>query len=544
MQGNMMRYPLTLTHVLERAGKLFGDVEIVSRRPDCSLHRTTYREFYRRARALGAALQRAGVRPGDRVATLMWNGYRHLECYFGIPAIGAVLHTLNLRLHPDELAYIASHAEDRVIIVDDVLLPLLNEFRDRIRPERIIVARSGADAADGLESYEDFLAGGDGVAAYADLDENDACALCYTSGTTGKPKGVLYSHRALALHSMALCMVDTFALSGQDVVLPIMPMFHANAWGVPFGAVMAGSKLVFPGRHVDAESLLGLIDAEQVTFSGGVPTVWLAIAQALEAQPGRWHVDGLRCIIAGSAAPEALIRRLDCHGIRAVQAWGLTESSPIATVAQLRPHMRAWDDDARYRQRARQGQPAPFVETRSICDTGEAAWDDQTMGEVQLRGPWIVASYFRTEEQRDKWTDDGWFRTGDVVTIDAAGSLKITDRTKDLIKSGGEWISSVDLENAIVAHPDVNEAAVIAVPHPKWQERPLAVVVLRQGARVSTNDLRRHLQEKHAFAKWQLPEDFCFVPELPRTSTGKLLKAELRRQYAEWKWEAAEPANG
>jgi fatty-acyl-CoA synthase len=541
MQGNMMQYPLTLTHILERAGQLFGAVEIVSRRPDGSVHRTSYADLYRRARALGGALQNAGVKPGDRVATLMWNGYRHLECYFGIPAIGAVLHTLNLRLHPDELAYIVNHAEDRVLIVEDVLLPLFESFRAQVKPERVIVVRNNDDAT-AYEDYEAVLAQRKEI-RYASLDENDACALCYTSGTTGKPKGVLYSHRALALHSLAMCLTDSFAISQSDVVMATMPMFHANAWGVPFAAVMAGSQIVFPGRACDASSLLELIDSERVTFSGGVPTVWLAIAQALETEPKRWRTAGLRCIIAGSACPESLLRRLDVHGIRAVQAWGLTETSPIATVAVLRQEAKSLAADEQYRLRARQGPPVPFVDMRAIGDNGDAAWDDHALGEVQVRGPWIAQSYFRAEDQRDKWTDDGWFRTGDVGAIDAQGSMRIADRTKDLIKSGGEWISSVDLENAIVGHPDVAEAAVVAVPHPKWAERPLAVVVPRPGAKLSCDQLRNYLLTNCAFAKWQLPEDFCFVSELPHTSTGKLLKTALRRQYAEWKWNAGEMQN-
>ena len=540
MQGNMMRTPLLLTHLLERAGKLFGPTEIVSRLPDGSMHRTNYSQLYRRARALGAALQKAGVKPGDRVATLMWNGYRHLECYLAIPSIGAVLHTLNLRLHREELAYIVNHAEDRVIVVEDVLLPLLEQFRDLVAPERVVVAHNSAERCGSYYDYEELIASG-GEVRYADVDENDACALCYTSGTTGKPKGVLYSHRALALHSMTMCQVDCFAICQNDVVMPMMSMFHANAWGVPFAAVMAGSKIVLPGRNLDAISVLDLIDGERVTFSGAVPTVWLAVAQALEQNPGRWRTEQLRCIIAGSACPESLMRRLDAHGIRAMQAWGLTETSPIATMAVLSPEDRQRAKDEQYEKRARQGRAVPFIDMRIVGDAGEAAWDDQSLGEVLVRGPWVAQSYFRTEKdaQADKWTADGWFRTGDVGAIDASGSMKIADRTKDLIKSGGEWISSVDLENAIVGHPQVAEAAVIAVPHPKWAERPLAVVVRVAGSALGEADLREYLLQQHTFAKWQLPDDFVFVDELPHTSTGKLLKAELRRRYADWKFNTA-----
>lgn len=539
MRGNMMQTPLLLTHLLERAGKLFGPTEIVSRMPDGRLHRSTYNDMYRRARALGGALQKAGVRPGDRVATLMWNSYRHLECYLAIPSIGAVTHTLNLRLHPDELSYIVNHAEDRIIIVDDVLLPHFEKFRDEVHPERVIVVRNCEHpSADSFDDYEQFLLTGDEV-RYAALEENDACALCYTSGTTGKPKGVLYSHRALSLHTMTMCQVDAFAICQADIVMPMMSMFHANAWGVPFAAVMSGSKLVLPGRQLDALSVLELIDSENVTFSGAVPTVWLAVSQALEDNPGRWRTQQLRCIIAGSACPESLMRRLDAHGIHAVQAWGLTETSPIATMSIVSPSDQQRPADEKYALRARQGRPAPFIDMRIVDDSGEAAWDDKALGEVQVRGPWVVQSYFRNNDQVDKWTDDGWFRTGDVGAIDESGSMRIADRSKDLIKSGGEWISSVDLENAIVGHPDVAEAAVVAVPHPKWAERPLAVVVLRPDSEVSAAQLREYLLQQHAFAKWQLPDDFCFVNELPHTSTGKLLKSELRRRYSEWKWTAA-----
>jgi fatty-acyl-CoA synthase len=555
MRGMMMQFPLTLTHILERGGRIFPEVEIISRVPlmadgqPCvtpsnyappKFHRYTYREFYQRARQLTAALCRAGIQPGDRVGTLMWNHYAHLECYFGIPAAGGVTHTLNLRLHPDELTYIINHAEDRFIIVDDVLLPLLGQFREKINPERVIVVHHNAQqAGDDHEDYETLI-GGAGECEYANVDENDAAALCYTSGTTGQPKGVLYSHRALALHSLALCFVDNFAISMNDTVLPAMSMFHANAWGVPFAAVMAGSRLVLPSRYVDAENLLNLLEAEQATFSGAVPTVWLAVAEMLEKHPGRWKLrpEGMRIVIAGSACPESLIRRLDKYGIRITQPWGLTETSPIATIAQLKPSMKKLSADEQYRLRAHQGMPVPFVEMRAMNDEGcECAWDGEAMGEVQVRGPWIAERYYKRPDQDEKWTADGWFRTGDVVTINKDGFIRIVDRTKDLIKSGGEWISSVDVENALVAHPAVREAAVVAVAHPKWAERPLAAIVLRDGATLDTEELRRFLLQR--FAKWQLPDEFVVVDELPHTSTGKLLKTALRRRFAEWKWSAA-----
>jgi fatty-acyl-CoA synthase len=543
MRGNMMQFPLTLTAILERAGRLHSQVEIVARLPHdgaAQFHRYTYADFHRRARALCGALLRAGVKPGDRVATLMWNHHIHLECYFGIPAAGAVMHTLNLRLHPDELCYIVNHAEDRFLIVDDVLLPNLERFRDRIRPERVIVVRQASEATTD-DDYETFCTGGEPHCRYAMLHEDDAAALCYTSGTTGQPKGVLYSHRALALHSLGIALADAFAISRQDTVLPAMSMFHANSWGVPFAAVMMGSKLVLPHRYLDCESLLDLLQAEQVTFSGAVPTVWLTVAEALERNPGRWRLaPDLRVAIAGSACPESLIRRLDAQGIRAMQPWGMTETSPIATIAHLTPEMRRLDEDQQYAIRATQGVPLPFVELRAENDQGEIPWDAVAFGELQVRGPWIAQRYFKREDEGEKWTADGWLRTGDVVSISPEGYIRIVDRSKDLIKSGGEWISSVDVENAIVGHPAIREAAVIAVPHPRWAERPLAAVVLKDGARLDVEELRQFLLSR--FAKWQLPDDFVVVAELPHTSTGKLLKSELRRRFSDWKWKTAATA--
>ncbi|MBV8205160.1 MAG: long-chain fatty acid--CoA ligase [Acidobacteria bacterium] len=557
MRGMMMQSPLTLTAMLERGGRLFPEVEVVSRVPRWEdalpgvlpgnyaapqFHRYTFADFYQRSRRLAAALVNAGIRPGDRVGTLMWNHYAHLECYFGIPAAGAVTHTLNLRLHPDELAYIINHAEDRFIIVDDVLLPLLQQFRANVSPERVIVAQHNPGAPGGSETnYEDFIGGAE-PCEYAQVDENDAAALCYTSGTTGKPKGVLYSHRSMALHSLAIGHVDGFAISMNDTVLPAMSMFHANGWGVPYAAVMAGSKLVLPSRYVDAENLLNLLQAEQVSFSGAVPTIWLAVAEMLEQYPGRWKLrPGFRIVIAGSACPESLIRRLDAQGIFIMQPWGLTETSPMATVARLKPSMRQLPQDEQYALRATQGMPLPFIELRAMNDQGEECpWNGEAMGEVQVRGPWIAERYYKRPEENEKWTADGWFRTGDVVTINAHAFIRIVDRTKDLIKSGGEWISSVDVENALVGHPSVREAAVVAVAHPRWAERPLAAIVLRDGARLDTGELRDFLLQR--FARWQLPDEFVVVDELPHTSTGKLLKSELRRKFTGWQWSADERA--
>ena len=538
MNGTMMDYPLTLVPMLERAGKLFGQVEIVSRLPDRSLHRTTYADFYRRARALAESLSRAGLKPGDRVGTLMWNHYAHLEAYFGIPIAGGVAHTLNLRLSPSQLAYVINHAQDRFLIVDDVLLPLYEKIKGQVKPERVLVVPfTGKPVTADYENYEEFLKQATGNFSYPKLEENQAAAMCYTSGTTGKPKGVLYSHRALVLHSFAIGLTDTFALSQHDTILPVVPMFHANAWGIPFVATMLGSKQVFPGPHLDAENLLDLYEKERVTFAAGVPTIWFALLEALEKNPGRWKLTpGMHLLVGGAAAPESMLRRYDQLGLHVIHAWGMTEMTPAGSVSKLKPGMDDWPEDKRYQVRAKQGLPMPFVEARAVSEDGEVPWNGQSMGELQVRGPWVAASYYNLPEERDQWTSDGWFRTGDVVTIDPEGYIKITDRTKDLIKSGGEWISSVDLENALMAHPSVKEAAVIAIPHPKWQERPLAVVVPKETNHATAEELKTFLAAN--FAQWQLPDAFVFTESIPRTSTGKFLKSKLREQFADWKWDS------
>lgn len=536
MKSTMMSSPLLLDGMLERAGKLFPDVEIVSVLPNCSVHRCTYVDLQRRARQLSSALLRAGVKPGDRVATLMWNQHEHLEAYFGVPATGAVLHTLNLRLHPDELSYIANHAEDRFLIVDGTLLELFERIRSRTPFERVFVVDQGCgQIPSGCEPYEAFLTEGTREVRCPNKAEDDAAAMCYTSGTTGNPKGVVYSHRAIALHSFAISLPDGFHISCHDTVLYAMSMFHANAWGLPFAATMNGCKQVMPGRNLQPEALLDLLQDERVTLTGAVPTVWLAVINALEDHPGRWKLaPGMRIVSAGSAVPESLFRRFDKFGVRVIQPWGMTETTPIATVSVPKPHMNDWREDELYALRAKQGVPSPFIEIRAVGVEGEVPWDGETDGELEVRGPWITDRYYRME-RGDRWTADGWFRTGDVATIDAGGYVKITDRLKDMIKSGGEWISSIDLENAIVGHEAVREAAVIAVRHQKWQERPLAVIVLKDGCRVSETELRAFLEKR--FARWQVPDAFVFVEELPHTSTGKLLKTKLRKDFLNWAWE-------
>jgi fatty-acyl-CoA synthase len=544
MRGTMMDYPLTLPAMLERAGKLFGRVEIVSRRPDRSIVRSNYGDFYRRARRLASALTKLGLRPGDRVASMMWNHIGHLEIFFGVPSAGGILHTLNLRLHPHEIAAIAKHAGDRFLLVDDVLLPTYEKFREAVSFERVIVVPYGGGAVpDGFLDYEELLAQASEEFRYPEIDENDGAAMCFTSGTTGFSKGVIYSHRALVLHSFAEAMADSFALSHDDSVLPVAPMFHANAWGIPYTAVMTGARLILPGPNVDAESILDLLEQEHVTCACGVPTVWLSVLYALEKNPGRWKFSSpVRILCGGTAPPVRLMRALDKHNLRILHLWGMTETTPLATLGKLKRHMRDWPEDSQYEVRGKQGWPAPFVDLRVMRPDGpdgrsmEAPWDGESPGELEIRGPWIAASYYNAPDQAHRWTEDGWFKTGDVAAIDSEGIVKIVDRAKDLVKSGGEWISSVDLENTLMGHPAVKEAAVVGIPHPKWQERPLAAIVLNDGAKVTPEELREFLGK--SFAKWQLPDAFVFLDAIPRTSVGKFKKTALREQFANWNWES------
>ncbi|HUJ29776.1 MAG TPA: long-chain fatty acid--CoA ligase [Candidatus Acidoferrum sp.] len=534
----MMNFPLTVNHILERAGKYFADRPIVSRRPDRTVHRYTYGDFCGRAKRLAAALQGIGLKRGDRVATLMWNHSGHLEAYFGVPFAGGVVHTLNLRLHPDEIALIANHARDRFLIVDDVLLPTFEKFRSKTNFERVIVVPfGGCKAPKEFQDYEELLASGSEEFSAADAEENDAAVMCFTSGTTGQSKGVVYSHRALVLHSFAIAIPDVMNLSTHSMVFPVSPMFHANAWGIPWASVMIGAGLVFPGLHLDAETLLDTMAAEKVTHSCAVPTVWLGVQAALEKEPERWKfAEPVRILCGGMAPPVSLIRDLDRSNLKITHGWGMTETAPVATIGSLKAKMTAWPEDRQLERRAMQGVTTPFVEVRVMRPDGEAPHDGETPGEIEIRGPWIAASYFECPEQQHRWTKDGWFKTGDIATMDEEGYLRIVDRSKDLIKSGGEWISSVDLENTLMGHPAVREAAVIGVAHPKWQERPLALVVLKENAAARPEELRAFLAGK--FAKWQLPDAFVFVNELPHTSVGKLLKMKLRERYKDWDWQA------
>lgn len=530
-----MKSPLSLNHLLERAARIFPEVEIVSQMPDRTRRRHGYRELWKRARALAQGLIRRGLQPGDRVATLMWNHHAHVETYFGVPMAEGVYHTLNLRLAPAEIAYIARHAGDRFLIVDDVLLPLLEQFIDQAPFEEVFVVRLTEKPLPGkYRDYEELVKSDDPGWVPAPVDEHRAVGLCYTSGTTGRPKGVAYSSRALVLHSFAMALPDYLCLRQADVVLPIVPMFHVNAWGLPFVCAMTGSKVVFPGPVMDPESMLGLVSSERVTVMAGVPTIAAGLLNALESAPERWRIaDGLRMVIGGSAVPESLMRAMDRRGIRIIHAWGMTETSPLGTVGFLKSHLETKDEDARLKYRLKQGLPAPFVEIRAMGESGEVANDGTAKGELQVRGPWVASGYANEPDYRDAWTADGWFRTGDVVTIDPEGYMSIADRTKDLIKSGGEWISSVALENALMGHPDVSEAAVIAIPDLKWVERPLAVIVPKDGKSPSNEALQEHLAQQ--FPKWWLPDGFVIRESIPRTSTGKFLKSQLRDEYRTWR---------
>lgn len=531
-----MDYPLTLISILERADKLFGKVEIISRLRKASLHRYVYTDFCRRARALAVALQQSGLKRGDRVAALMGNHHVYLEAYFGIPIVGGILHTLNPRFHPKDLAYSINHARDRFLIVDEEQFPLFRKIRDSVNLERVIVvSATGIRQSETEEDYETFLGSGSDELTYPELNENEPAMLCYTSGTTGNPKGVLYSHRALILGAFALGLVDSLAISHHDIILPLAPLFHASAWGVPYAATMVGAKQVFLGTHLDPENLLKFLEKEQVTFSNGVPTVWVRVLEKLENDPGHWKLaPGLRIAVAGSAAPESMIRGFDRHGVRVVHGWGMTEAAPLCTLGQPKSYMREWTAGQTYTLRATQGLPGPFLDFRAMKGEAEVPWDGKTKGELQVRGPWVAAGYYNHPGNQDYWTKDGWFKTGDLVTIDPEGYIKIVDRIKDLINSGGEWISSLDLENALISHPAIQDAAVIAVPHPEWQERPLALLVSDQNNRPSPEELRGFLEKR--FARWQVPDIFLFREKINRTSTGKLLKGKLRKEYSNWKW--------
>ncbi len=531
IRSTMQRVPLSVNHLLERAGRLFPQSAIITRMPDKSYVRHTWGDVYARSRRLAAALLDAGLRKGDRVATLCWNHYVHLECYFGVPAAGGVLHTLNLRLAPDDIAWIANHARDRFLVVDDVLRPLLDRFRGATSFERVLVVPlTGASVKAPDLSYEAFLEQAPSGCDYAPHEEDDPVSMCYTSGTTGRPKGVVYSHRSTVLHSLAVNATASCAAHAEDVVCPVVPMFHANAWGLPYSCAMVGAGLAMPGPHLGPGDLIDLFHAAKVTLASGVPTIWLGMLQVLETEPWRRLPPGMRMVVGGAALPAAAARGFARHGARVLVGWGMTEVSPVGSLSGNKPELAEMDDDERYRRAVMGGIPLPLVEPRIIGDDGgEQPWDGVSLGELQVRGPFVAGSYHDAPNETDRFTSDGFLRTGDVAAIDQHAFIRIADRTKDLIKSGGEWISSADMEGHLMAHAAVLEAAVIAVPDLKWGERPLACVVCKPGASATAEELRAHLGSH--YARWQLPDRFEFVDTIPRTSAGKFWKAKLRELY-------------
>ncbi len=535
MQGLMMSYPLTLQHFYGRAVSIFRHKEIVTQ-TDTGLHRYTFGEWGRRTAQLASALHSAGVKEGDRIATFGWNTYRHLELYFAIPCTGAVLHTLNIRLFADQLVYIINDAGDSIIFVDGDLVPILESLADRLTTVKQYVIMGEAPNATGKlqpsVDYETFIEGQPEHYDWPQLDENMAAAMCYTSGTTGNPKGVVYSHRSTFLHSMGVGLADAMALSERDTILPAVPMFHANAWGMPHAAIMMGSKIVLPGRFMDPSRIAHLMSQERVTVAAGVPTLWIGLLNVLEKE--QVDLSALRAIYCGgSAVPKSLIEGLQRKNLNIVHAWGMTETSPLATLSKVRSYQLDLPPDEQFRIRAKQGTVIPGVDFRVVAlDTGqEVPWDGQSYGELQVRGPWIARAYYKDTDSSAKFAE-GWLRTGDVAVVDEDGMIQLVDRTKDLVKSGGEWISSVELESLIMGHPKVLEACVVGIPHPKWDERPLACVVAKPdfAGQITGEEIIEYLRPH--VAKWWLPDNVVFVDAIPKTSVGKFDKKVLRNQFA------------
>jgi fatty-acyl-CoA synthase len=535
MHGLMMEKPLLITDIMRFAEKNYPNTEIVSVTLDNPHHRCTWTDVFRRAAQLANALTAAGVKPGDRVATLAWNDYRHLELYYAVSCIGAVLHTINPRLFPEQLEYIVNHAADKLLFVDPTLLPALAPLQGKMPTvEQVIVMTSQAampEAVKGkLTDYESFIAGQPESYDWPELDERQASSLCYTSGTTGNPKGVLYSHRSTVLHAYAGCLPDAIGVGSKDVILAVVPMFHANAWGLPYNAPMVGSKLVFPGPKMgDPETLVNLMNAEGVTMAAGVPTIWTLLLNHL-AQSGKKLETLKKTLIGGSAVPLSMIKTFDEeYGVTVLQGWGMTEMSPLGTVCSLRPEMEKLSPAQRHAIQTKAGHGIFGVEMKIVDDDGkELPWDGVTSGELKVRGNWVCSGYYGLDDS-PAHDQDGWFATGDVAAIGPDGFLQITDRAKDVIKSGGEWISSVDLENCACGHPDVLMAAAIGVRHPKWEERPILLVVARQGCTPARDSILAHIAEH--FAKWQLPDDVVVVESLPMTATGKISKKDLRTKF-------------
>ena len=537
LSGLMMDYQLTIDRVLEHGSRLYPHKKIRTKLPDGTLHEYSFREFYGRVKRLCNVLEGLGVEPGDRVGTFAWNNYQHVELYFGVPGAGAVVHTLNIRLFPDQLAYIINHAEDKVIFIDATLLPLIEPLAGKLGGVEHFVLFNGpqggveTELSGQIHDYETLMAAADDEYNWRVEGENQAMGLCYTSGTTGHPKGALYSHRSMYLHTVAACQAAAIGLTENDVVMPVVPQFHAMAWGLPYAAINVGADLVLPGPHMQPAALAELIETERVTVAAGVPTIWNGLYHDLKQN--RRDLSCIRAlVVGGSAMPRSLIEAYEKElGVNVVHAWGMTEMSPLGTVSKLLSHHRQLPQEQKWDVKARQGYPISGVEMRIVNEEGrELPWDGTTMGELQVRGPWVVREYFKLDGSGDSFTDDGWFRTGDVVTITEDGFMTITDRTKDLVKSGGEWISSVELENLLMAHPQVLEAAVIAIPDERWQERPLAVFVPTDtGDPPGADKLRSFLEPQ--VATWWLPEDYVLIDEIPKTGTGKFDKKVLRERY-------------
>lgn len=537
MDGLMMDYPLTLDRIIEHAHRMHPNKRIITKLPSGEMHEYNYLSLYKRSKKLANVLQQLGIKTGDRVATFAWNNFQHMEMYYGIPCSGAVCHTLNIRLSPEELAYLIDHAEDRVLFVDGTLLPLIQRVIPHVKSDcRYVLFNTERSAIDALPNaffYEDLMNDAEEDCEWNSRNENMAAGLCYTSGTTGSPKGALYSHRSMFLHTLGVNLSNSLGVRETDILLPVVPMFHAMAWGLPYACIMNGADLLLPGPHMQPATLADMIADYRVTLAAGVPTIWGGLYQELKTRPR--DVSCIRALIVGGAAmPRSLIEGFETEfGVNVLHAWGMTETSPLGTVSILQSHHSDLSQQEKLDIKAMQGTPVPLVDLRIADESGkEAPWDGKTMGEVQVRGPWVIRQYYKTEKTPDKFTEDGWFRTGDVATMNADGFLNITDRTKDVIKSGGEWISSVALENALMAHPKVLEAAVIAVPDSTWSERPLAVVVLKPSEEiVDKNEILSHLAER--FPKYWLPSQVSIIKSIPKTSVGKFDKKLLRKQYSE-----------
>jgi fatty-acyl-CoA synthase len=537
MHGLMMNAPLLISSLIRHADRCHGETEIVSRMVEGGIHRYNYTQAHRRARQLANALQSLGVRITDRVGTLAWNGFRHLETYYAVSGIGAVCHTINPRLFPEQIAYIINHAEDQYVFVDLTFVPLVEKLAEHCRRVKGWVLmtdkpRMPRTKLPNVLCYEELVNTRSDRYDWPSFDENTASSLCYTSGTTGNPKGVLYSHRSTLLHAYAACLPDALNLSARDVVMPVVPMFHVNAWGLPYSCALAGAKLVLPGAGMDGASLYELLEQERVTVSAGVPTIWLGLLNHVK-QKGLKFTTFNRTVIGGSACPPAMIQAFqEEFGVHVLHAWGMTEMSPLGTVCTLKAKQLDLPVQARYAIQNKQGRPIFGVEMKIVDDTGEELpRDGKAFGDLLVRGPWICNQYFKGEGGDP--LRDGWFPTGDVATLDPDGFMQITDRSKDVIKSGGEWISSIDLENTAMAHPAVAEAAVVGVRHPKWDERPLLVVVRKQGAQLTREEMLAFFEGR--VAKWWMPDDVVFLDALPHTATGKLLKTKLREDFKDHK---------